>query len=830
MTLSEKANKTFNLKYKTKEDETWEGACLRVAQHVASAEVDEEKRKEYEQKFFELIYNLVFLPGGRILANAGTNIKNLMNCFCLEIEDSRSSIYQTLKDAAEIFAHGGGVGYNFSNLRHEGAEIKSTGGHASGPLSFMSLFDQTGEVIQQASRRGAQMGILNYDHPDIKKFINYKATPNSRNTRLLEEYKRNLELNGLDKKGTKFFKVLEKTLQDDQLTHFNISVLTNDDFFNNIEKEKNKELLLNISKTAWESGDPGILFYDRTNEDNMTPYLGDLKVTNPCVTGDTRILTVFEGAKTFKELADEGKDVLIYSWNSETKLMEVDRMVSPRKTRANSNLVEVTFDSGLKVRCTPDHNFISFRGRKVSAMGLIPGMSIRAFSMSLHKDGHLRIHGWVNGNARHQYVSRMIYEYIFGKIPDGMILHHKDMDKLNNDPHNFQLLTLSEHTSMHRTNWRKYKNHKVLKIEKLNYKEDVYNGTVEKNSNYIIVDESPVAGICSGIVSSNCGEVALLPYESCCLGSLNLHEFYREEDNSINFEFLEYAVRTAVRFLDNVQDISVAPLPKINKTSKGLRRIGLGIMGWADLLAELELPYDSEDALKLANYLSWFISFFSWLESINLANEKGVFPLYDKEKVNLSVVERILNSKYNPHKVNMDEVRENGLRNVSVTSIAPTGTISILCDCNSGIEPFFALAYIRNITEGVGNTAKDFIIELNPILIKKLKKYNFSNEEIKEITEEVRKTGTLANLEKIPGRIKSLFSNSHEISWASHVEMQAAWQEFITNCVSKTINCPETATPEDIKNAIIYGWNSNLKGMTLYRDKSRTFQVLNVGN
>ncbi len=151
--LSEKANKIFNLKYKAKEDETWAGACLRVAEHVASVEVNEEKKKEYEKKFFELIYNLVFIPGGRILANSGTGIKNLMNCFVLPVEDSRSSIYQTLKDAAEIFAHGGGVGYNFSNLRHEGAEIKSTGGQASGPLSFMSLFDQTGEVIQQASRR-----------------------------------------------------------------------------------------------------------------------------------------------------------------------------------------------------------------------------------------------------------------------------------------------------------------------------------------------------------------------------------------------------------------------------------------------------------------------------------------------------------------------------------------------------------------------------------------------------------------------------------------------------------------------------------------------------
>lgn len=607
--LTEKAQKIFDLKYAAFKGESWEQACWRIASHIASAEDGADLKSKYEKEFFNLIYNLVFLPGGRILANSGTGIKNLNNCFVLPIEDSRQSIYGTLKNAAEVFAWGGGVGYNFSHIRAEGEDVKTTGGKASGPLSFMSLFDQTGEVISQASRRGAQMGMLSIYHKDIEKFINYKSTPNSRNKRLLEEYKRNLELNGLDKRGTKYFKVLEKTLQDDQLSHFNISVIVDDAFMGKagLGEEKEKNLLMQMAQMAWESGDPGIFFLDRANEDNLVPYLGELECTNPC------------------------------------------------------------------------------------------------------------------------------------------------------------------------------------------------------------------------------GEIPLLPYEPCCLGSINLHKFYIEESNSINFPFLEYVVRNAIRFLDNVQSLSETPVEEINTWSKGLRRLGLGVMGWADLLAELELPYDSEDAKNLGKYLSWFISFFAILESINLAQEKGRLPMYDHDRVNLFLIDKVLHSEFNPNAFNIEEIKKLGLRNVSVTSIAPTGTIALMADVNSGIEPFFALSYKRNITEGVGNIAKDYIIELNPILEKKLIKYEYSPEEIEEIKSYVSRTGSLEGL-KISEKIKRIFSISHEISPYGHVDMQASWQMYITNAVSKTINCPEDITPEEIFDIYKYMWNSNLKGGTIYRDKSKTFQILNLPN
>jgi ribonucleoside-diphosphate reductase alpha chain len=301
--LNEKAKKVFALKYSTGKTKTWKETCRKIADFIAEGErpygKTNEQIKEIADKFYDYLVELYFLPGGRIIANAGTGIKNLANCFVLGIDDSRQSIYQTLKDAAEIFAMGGGIGYNFSHVREEGALITSTGGSASGPLSFMSLFDQTGEVIQQASRRGAQMGVMNVNHPDIQHFVNFKSTLNSRNDRLVKEYDRNLKMVNGSLKDTKYEKVLEKTLLDDQLTHFNISVLLSDAFMQAVENNEEwelispsthlpvkkvnaKELLLRIAKQAWESGDPGALQGDRINADNMVrDYIGRIEATNP---------------------------------------------------------------------------------------------------------------------------------------------------------------------------------------------------------------------------------------------------------------------------------------------------------------------------------------------------------------------------------------------------------------------------------------------------------------------------------------------------------------------------------------------------------------------
>jgi ribonucleoside-diphosphate reductase alpha chain len=300
--LTETGERISRLKYSIGGKEPWEAIALRVASHIAKAEKSfgktDEEELEITNKFFQMIYNLYFIPGGRILANAGTGITSLMNCLSLPLEDTRQSIYETLKDAAEIFANGGGVGYSLSKIREEGAPVVTTNGKASGPLSFLSLFDQTGEVISEASRRGAQLAALSVNHPDIEKFIDFKAVPNSRNKRILDEYDRNLKSFANSKlKDTKYYNVLEKTLLDDQLTHFNLSVAITDDFMKCVVEDapfdlvsintpkrttiNAKALLYKIAKQAHASGDPGLLFLDRINEDSMTPYLGRLETTNP---------------------------------------------------------------------------------------------------------------------------------------------------------------------------------------------------------------------------------------------------------------------------------------------------------------------------------------------------------------------------------------------------------------------------------------------------------------------------------------------------------------------------------------------------------------------
>jgi ribonucleoside-diphosphate reductase alpha chain len=551
--LSPTAQRIFEMKYaRTLQDgkkETWPQAVTRISQYVASAETNEATELAFMSQVFEVIHDRLFLPGGRVIANAGTGIKNLMNCFVLPIEDSRKSIYDTLGKAAEVFAWGGGVGYNFSHLREKGAFVRTTGGEASGPISFMSLFDQTGEVISQASRRGAQMGMLSIDHPDIETFINIKNKLDGRNVRLMEEYQRNLKDAGLDIDGAKYFEIMRKTLADDQLTHFNISVAITDEY---MIEEKGKKLLKMIAENAWRNGDPGLYFIDRANQDNMVIYLGDLDATNPC------------------------------------------------------------------------------------------------------------------------------------------------------------------------------------------------------------------------------GEVPLLPYEACCLGSINLFMF-SYPDGRYDWENLRNVIRIAVRFLDNVQELNETPIEEINEATKDTRRLGLGVMGLADTLEELGLSYDSPEAMKFCDELARFIAKESWLASMDLAEERGAFPAFIEEHINWQLIDN-LNLARRP------------VRNVAITSIAPTGSIALIADVNNGIEPFFAHSYRRNITQGVGNTAKETLEQ---------------------------------------AAVSDTVKTAHEIHWRDHINMQATWQKWTDNAVSKTINMPREASIEDVMSAYEYAWEQGLKGITVYRDGSKLFQILN---
>jgi ribonucleoside-diphosphate reductase alpha chain len=319
----------------------------------------------------------------------------------------------------------------------------------------------------------------------------------------------------------------------------------------------------------------------------------------------------------------------------------------------------------------------------------------------------------------------------------------------------------------------------------------------------------------------------LLLNESCILASINLHEIFNKKTKDIDWDLLKDISKTVTRFLEDVTEITEAPLPQINHMTKNLRRLGGGVLGWADLLVEMNIPYESSEAVELAEKLSWFINFHSWETSYEMGLERGPFGFYDAEKVDLHVVEKVLyNDKYGHSAISPEDLRKNGVRNVAVSSLAPTGSIAIIGGVNSGIEPFFALAYKRNITEGVGNIAKDSIYETNPALERKLKEFGCDKEQIFEILEFASNHGTLTGCPLVSEELQSIFKTANEIHWKNHVDIQAAWQEYTSNAISKTINIPEEATVQDIYDVYFYMWKSGLKGGTVYRNNSKSFQIL----
>ncbi|MFQ6092724.1 MAG: adenosylcobalamin-dependent ribonucleoside-diphosphate reductase [bacterium] len=563
--LSLNATRVLEKRYLRKDEEgrvieTPQSMFERVARAVAEPDVDFGGRgpaAEAEEKFLSTMTRLEFLPNSPTLMNGGTEVGQLSACFTLPVDDSMESIFGTLKEMALIHQSGGGTGFSFSRLRPKGDVVRSTQGIASGPVSFMAIYDAATDVIRQGGRRrGANMGILRVDHPDIMEFINAKQDGRSFRNFNLSVAVTDAYMRCLDRNGT--FALVNPRTHEVQ------------------RQMKAREIFRAMVTSAREIGDPGAIFIDAVNRRNPTPHLGQMESTNPC------------------------------------------------------------------------------------------------------------------------------------------------------------------------------------------------------------------------------GEMPLLPYESCNLGSINLGKMV--VDGAVDWERLERVVRTAVHFLDNVIEANTFPLPQIESMTKTNRKIGLGVMGFSDLLILLGLPYNSEQARRMGAKLMRFISQKARQASVELGRSRGSFPHFEKSVW---------------PKRGLD-----ALRNATLTTIAPTGTISLIAGASSGIEPLFALSFRRYILEGTE------LLEVHPIFEQTLRERNLYSQ---DLMAEVAREGSIQRTKALPRDVRRLFVTSMDIAPADHVAMQATFQRHVDNAVSKTVNLPETATVDQVRQIYLLAYRLKCKGITVYRFGSRAEQPVSWG-
>ena len=911
--------------------------------------------KEMVDKWTEEFYNLMarfeFLPNSPTLMNAGKELGQLSACYVIPVEDSMEGISKALSAQSLIQKSGGGTGFSFGRLRPKGDIVKKTSGVASGAISFMQLFDKMTDVVKQGgTRRGANMGILPYWHPEIEEFITLKSKPG-----VMENFNISVAIDD------KFMKAVENN-EDIELINPRSKEV--------VSKLNARKLFNKLVESAWATGDPGIIFIDRMNNTNSnpTPHLGEIEATNPCVSKDTWIMTP-SGPLQIKDII--GKQIMI---GLNGKFYETTN--EGFWCTGEKDVFKITTEKGYEIKLTKDHPVMSVekltrykmqqKWKKVEELkagdiivlsnnreiywhgdgkleegyllGLLIGdgtlkdeggvisvwgdnkgsisqiyHSLNSANILPHrkdfkgftcvierKEYRLKMasirdlakkYGIVKENkVITQDIERTSYEFYQGFIrgifdADGTVcgnlkkgisirLWQKDLNNLKiiqrmllrmgivskiytdrkkectklmpNGKNGYKYYHCSKGHELVISNdnvlifskkigfWNEEKQEKldnfiksysrkpnrerfIDKIKSIEYvgKEDVYDVSVP------LVN----AFDANGFYVHNCGEQPLLGWEACNLGSINLSKFVDGElmKGKINWEKLEKVVKTSVRFLDNVIEVNNYPLPEIEEIAKGNRKIGLGVMGWAETCVKLGIRYDSEEGVKKAKEIMKFISEKAFEASEELAKERGCFynwkgSIYDKE------------SKY-------FRGRFAYLRNASRTTIAPTGTISIAAGLQgSGIEPFFAIAYTRYtakaleaIKNGKTPDPKDSFFEINPYFKQIAEDYNYfgmTKEELWKKIEENHKA--VRGIKEIPQKIQDIFPTAHDVSYEYHIKMQAAFQEYIDNAVSKTINMPNSAKVDDVKNSYLLAYKLGCKGITVYRDGCKDFQVLNT--